>query len=92
MRLLQNSDIYGEFLNKGNNISDKIFKVIGGQSGAIVLNDKLKKDIDVLQRVYKEQIIVSIIKAIKDNNILLVKIPTESKFPTSVHSPSLTLI
>lgn len=82
MRLIQNSDIYADILNKGNNVSDKIFKVLSGQSGAIVLNDKLKKELDTIQRVYKEQVVIAFIKAIKDNNIILAKIPVENKFPT----------
>ena len=82
MRIIQNSDIYSKYLNKGNNISEKIFKVLGGQSGAIILNDKLKKEIDLLQKLYKEQSTIAFIKAIKENNILLIKIPIDYKFPS----------
>lgn len=82
MRLLQNSDIYKEYIDKGDNISAKIFRIIGGQSGSVILNDKLKKEFETLQRVYKEQVVLSFIKAIKDGNIILIKSNSDNNLPT----------
>lgn len=81
MRLIQNSDIFDR-LNKDDHLKDKIIKVLGSMSGAIILNNNIKKELDMLQRVYKEQSTIAILKEIRDNNILLIKIPTDYKFPT----------
>jgi hypothetical protein len=81
MKLIQNSDIF-DYLNKDDHLKDKITKVLGSMSGAIILNNNIKKELDMLQRLYKEQSVIAIIKEIRENNILLVKIPVAYKFPT----------
>ena len=84
MRNLQNSDIYKDYINKGENVSNKIFKILSGNANVTILNEVLKKEIDTLLRVYKEQVIVSIVNAIRNNDIILIKTPSDNSLPSCI--------
>lgn len=80
MKLFTETDIF-DYLNKGNHLQSRIFKILDSKSGAIVLNEKLKPDLDTIMKVYKEPSTLMFMKAIRNNDILLVDIPLEFNLP-----------
>ena len=80
VRLFTESDIF-DYLNKDNVLQSRIFKILNNKSGALVINEKLKPDLDTIQKVYRETSTLMFLSAIKANQILLVDIPLEYNLP-----------
>jgi len=82
MRSYINSDIYTETLNKGNAISGKIMKILGGNaSGTEIVNDKLSAAIAAMKKVYKDPSTLKVIEALNSRRMLLMVVTPENNIP-----------
>lgn len=80
MRVFTESDIF-EYLNKGNVLQNKMFKILAGKSDAIILNNVLESDLKSMLKIFKEPVTLKAVNAVKAGKIVLVKIPIESNLP-----------
>jgi len=80
MRTFTESDIF-EYLDKGNVLQNKMFKILSGESDVIILNNKLESDIKSMLKIFKEPITLKTVNAINSGEILLVKLPIDVNLP-----------
>lgn len=83
MRKFTQSDIFINYINKGDAIQKKIFDVASGKITSTILNDILASDIERLnrKRSNKEPTLLRAIGAVKSGNIILIKLNPEDRLP-----------
>lgn len=80
MRTFTESDIF-EYLDKGNVLQNKIFKILASEADAVILNNKLETDIKSMLKIFKEAITLKAVNAINSGDIILVKLPIDYNLP-----------
>lgn len=84
MLTLTESDVFTRFLDKSNGVQANIMTVLGGKSGAVVLNNKLGNDLEIMLKVHKEPTTLAAVTAIKSGDIVLVTIPLNVNIPECI--------
>lgn len=81
MRAFTKSDVFMNNIDKGNVVQKKIFDIVGGKVQTVILNDKLTLDLEKLKKIYKEPALMKAVDAVKNLQILLVKLPLDDNLP-----------
>jgi hypothetical protein len=83
MRLFIHSDIFANYINKGDAIQKKIFDIASGKIPTVILNTELNEDIERLnrKRSVKEPTLLKAITAVKANEIIFIKLSPEDRLP-----------
>jgi len=82
MRKLVESDIFSEYLDRGNGITGKIAKILSGMDKeGIILNNALSVPLSTITRHYKDPSTIRIVDAVKDGRIILYKTGPDFALP-----------
>lgn len=84
MRRFTQSDVFMNYINKGDIIQKRIFDIISGKANSIILNDKLAMDLERVKKSYKEPTILKAIGAVKSMDMIVVKLSPEERLPDCI--------